>query len=167
MCDDGESETFVVGHVSRVARFEVGADAAFGRPCEAELDECADGGIRRARARGRRVRPRVGGSSLAGPVAQYSAGVLAVAGAVWVVLARVGLRQQAFLSDRMIRLFAWALAAVFVVETAVAFTWNRGEELWWLYGPVSLVIAVLALVVAGTGGAWPRLNRRHRMLPSH
>jgi Protein of unknown function (DUF3995) len=33
--------------------------------------------------------------------------------AILVVLARVGLWQQALLSDRMIRFFAWALAAVF------------------------------------------------------
>jgi hypothetical protein len=85
--------------------------------------------------------------------------------AVLVVLARVGLWQQAFVSDRLIRLFAWALAAVFLLETLAAFTWSRGEELWWLYGPVSLVLAVLALVVAGSGEAWrPRLHRPHRTL---
>ena len=87
--------------------------------------------------------------------------------AVLVVLARVGWWQQTFVSDRMIRLFAWALAAVFLLETLAAFTWSRGEWGWWMYGPVSLVIAVLALVVAGSGGAWPRFNRTHRRLPSH
>jgi hypothetical protein len=92
--------------------------------------------------------------------------VLLVA-AVLVVLARVGLWQQAFVSDRMIRFFAWALAAVFLVETLAAFTWSRGEPEWWLYGPVSLVIAVLALVVAGSGGAWTGVHGPHRMLPSH
>jgi hypothetical protein len=92
--------------------------------------------------------------------------VLLVAAAL-VVLARVGLWRQAFVSDRLIRLFAWALAAVFLVETLAAFTWSSGEELSWLYGPVSLVIAVLALVVAGSGGAWPRLHRPHRTLPLH
>ena len=84
--------------------------------------------------------------------------VLLVA-AVLVVLARVELWQQAFVSDRMIRFFAWALAAVFVLETLAAFTWSRSEELWWMYGPVSFVIAALALVVAGSGGAW-RIHRR-------
>jgi hypothetical protein len=88
--------------------------------------------------------------------------VLLVA-AVLVVLARVGLWQQAFVPDRMIRLFAWALAAVFLGETVAAFTWGRGPE-WWLYGPVSLVIGALALVVAGSGGAWPRFKRPHRTL---
>jgi hypothetical protein len=93
--------------------------------------------------------------------------VLLVTG-VLVVLARVGLWRQAFVSGRMIRSFAWALAAVFLLETVAAFTWSRGEwGWWWLYGPVSLVIAVLALVVAGSGGAWPRVHRPHRTRPSH
>jgi hypothetical protein len=90
--------------------------------------------------------------------------VLLVA-AVSVVLARVGLWRQAFVSDRTVRFFAWALAAIFLGETVAAFTWGRGPQ-WWLYGPVSLVIAMLALVVAGSGGASPRRGRRHRTLPS-
>ena len=92
--------------------------------------------------------------------------VLLVA-AMLVVLARVGFWRQAFVSDRVIRFFAWALAAVFLLETLASFTWSRGTELTWLYGPVSLVIAVLALVVAGSGGAWPRSHRPRRTLPSH
>jgi hypothetical protein len=92
--------------------------------------------------------------------------VVLLVAAVLVVLARVGLWRQAFVSQRVIWLFAWALAAVFLVETAAAFTWSRGEWGWWMYGPVSLVIAVLALVVAGSGGAWPRVHRPHR-LSSH
>ena len=90
--------------------------------------------------------------------------VVLLVAAVLVVLARVGLWQQAIVSDRAIRFFAWALAAVFVVETVAAFTWSRGEELWWMYGPVSLVLAVLALVVADSGANFPR-SRRTR--PSH
>jgi Protein of unknown function (DUF3995) len=93
--------------------------------------------------------------------------VVLLIAAVLVVLARIGMWHQAFVSDRMIRFFAWALAAVFVLETLAAFTWSRSEELWWLCGPVSLVIVVLALVVAGSGGAWPRLHRPHRTLPMH
>lgn len=93
--------------------------------------------------------------------------VVLLIAAVLVVLARVGLWQQAFVSDRMIRFFTWALAAVFLLEALAGFTWSRGEELWWLYGPVSLVIAALALVVAGSGGARPHLHRPHRTLPLH
>ncbi len=93
--------------------------------------------------------------------------VVLLVAAVLVVLARVGLWRQAFVSDRLIRFFAWALAAVFLGETLAAFTWSRGEELSWLYGPVSLLIALLALVLAGSGGAWPRLHRPHRALPLH
>ena len=91
--------------------------------------------------------------------------VLLLVAAVLVVLARVGLWQQAIVSDRVIRFFAWALAAVFVAETLAAFTWGKGSELW-LYGPVSLVLGLLALVVAGSSGAW-RIHRPHRTLPLH
>jgi hypothetical protein len=93
--------------------------------------------------------------------------VLLVIAAVLVVLARVGLWQQALVPVRAIRFFSWALAAVFLVETLAAFTWSRGEPEWWLYGPVSVVIAALALVVAGSGDAWPRFRRPHRTLPAH
>ena len=92
--------------------------------------------------------------------------VVLLIAAVLVVLARVGLWQQAFVSDWVVRFFAWALAAVFLVETVAAFTWGRSPE-WWMYGPVSLVIAALALAVAGSRGAWPRLHRPHRSLASH
>ena len=89
--------------------------------------------------------------------------VLLVA-AVSVVLARVGLWQQAFVSDRLIRFLAWALAGVFLLETVASFTWSREYE-WWLYGPVSLVLALLAVVVADSGRAWPRVRWPHRTLP--
>lgn len=91
--------------------------------------------------------------------------VLLVAAAL-VVMARVGFWQQTLVPDRVIRVLVWALAAVFLVEALASFTYSREYE-WWLYGPVSLVIGVLALVVAGSGGAWPRLHRPHRILPSH
>jgi hypothetical protein len=85
--------------------------------------------------------------------------------AVLVVLARVRLWQQTLMSDRLIRFFAWALAAVFLVETLAALTWSR-EYVWWRYGLVSLVIAVLALVAAGSDGSWPRFHQPQRTLPS-
>jgi hypothetical protein len=51
--------------------------------------------------------------------------VLLLVAAVLVVLARVGLWRQEIVSDRVIRFFAWALAAVFLVETVAAFTWRE------------------------------------------
>ena len=90
--------------------------------------------------------------------------VVLLIAAVSVVLARVGLWQQTLVSERVIRFGAWALAGVFLLETLAAFTWSRGEELWRLYGPVSLVIAVLALVVAGSGGRWRLRHRPRRTL---
>ena len=53
---------------------------------------------------------------------------LLLVAAVLIVLARVGLWQQAIVSDRVIRFFAWALAAVFLLETLSAFTWGKGSE---------------------------------------
>jgi hypothetical protein len=90
--------------------------------------------------------------------------VMLLVAAVLVVLARVGLWQQAFVSDRVIRFFAWALAGVFLIEALASLTYSREYE-WWLYGPVSLVLGLLALVVAGSGGAW-RIHRPHRTLTS-
>ena len=94
-----------------------------------------------------------------------STGIRVVAGvvvvlliaAVLVVLARVRLWRQTMVPDRVIRVLAWGLAVVFLAETLAAFTWNLGEEEWWLYGPVSLVIAGLALAVARSGAREPRL----------
>ena len=92
--------------------------------------------------------------------------VVLLVAAVLVVLSRVGLWQQAFVSDRVIRILAWALAAVFLVEALANFTYSREYE-WWLYGPVSLVLAMLSLVVAGSSDAQPRFRRPHRTLPTH
>ena len=92
--------------------------------------------------------------------------VVLLVAAVLVVLARVGFWKQALVSERMIRFFAWALAAVFLLETLAAFTWSGDEPQWWLYGPSSLLIALPALVVAASGGAW-RIPRPHRTLPMH
>jgi hypothetical protein len=90
--------------------------------------------------------------------------VLLVAAAL-VVIAHVGYWQQAFMPDRLIRVLAWALAAFFLGHALVSFARNEYE--WWLYGPVGLVIGLLALVVAGSRGAWPQLHRRYRTLPPH
>ena len=79
--------------------------------------------------------------------------VLLLVVAVLVVLARVGWWQQAFVADRMIRLFAWALAGVFLLETLAALTWSRGEELWWMRRLVARNRGA-RLVVASSGGAW-------------
>ena len=96
--------------------------------------------------------------------------VLLLVLAVLVILARVGWWQQAFVSERAIRILAWVLPLFFLCETIAAFgrgAFSLGEaDHWELYGPVSLVLALLALVVARSGSAWPRLHRPHRTLPS-
>ena len=56
--------------------------------------------------------------------------VVLLVAAVLVVLARVGLWQQAIVSDRAIRFFAWALAAVFLGGTVSAV----GEMFGYLVG---------------------------------
>jgi hypothetical protein len=97
--------------------------------------------------------------------------VLLVVLAMSVVLARVGLWQQAFVSEHAIRIFAWVLPVFFLGEALAAFGRKAfslgGADHWEMYGPVSLVLALLALVVADSGSAWPRFHRRHRTLPSH
>ena len=95
--------------------------------------------------------------------------VLGLVGAVLVVLARVGLWQQAFVSERVIRVLAWGLAAFFMAHGLLSLVeglaWSLDE--WWLYGPSGLVLALLALIVAGSGGGWPHVHRPHRTLASH
>jgi hypothetical protein len=78
--------------------------------------------------------------------------VVLLVAALLVVLARVGWWKQRFVSEQMVWAFAWALAAVFLLEALAAFTWSRGEPLWRMYGPASVLIALLALVVARSGG---------------
>ena len=89
--------------------------------------------------------------------------VLGLVGAVLVVLARAGFWQPA-LPDRVIRLLAWGLAVFFLGHGVVSFAEGAAgmEVEWWLYGPSGLVIGLLALVVAGSGGARPRFHRPDR-----
>jgi hypothetical protein len=94
--------------------------------------------------------------------------VILIALAVLVVLARVGWWQQTFVSDRATRVLAWGLAIFFLGHGLVSFAEGLAGILleWWLYGPAGLAIGLLALVVAGSGGAW-RIHRPHRTLHSH
>ena len=95
--------------------------------------------------------------------------VVLVAVAVVVVLARVGLWRQLFVSDRLIRVLAWALAGFFLIHALVSFAegWAGILDEWWLYGPGGLVIGLLALVVAGSDSARPRFHSPYLRLPSH
>ena len=90
--------------------------------------------------------------------------VLLLVAAVLVVLARIGLWQQAYVSDRVVRLLAWGLAGFFLLHGLLSLVegWISNIPEWWLYGPSGLVLGLLALVVANSGGAW----RIHRAQPS-
>jgi len=91
---------------------------------------------------------------------------LLIVAAVLVVLARVRLWQQTLVSDRVLRILAWGLAGFFLLHALVSFAegWAGTLHEWWLYGPGGLVIGLLALIVAGSGGAWTHLHRPHRTL---
>jgi hypothetical protein len=95
--------------------------------------------------------------------------VLLLVAAVLVVLVRVGLWHQAFVSDRVIRVLAWGLAGFFLTHALVTFAEGFAGivDEWWLYGPGGLVLGLLTLVVASSGGGWPRFKRPHRTLPMH
>ena len=96
---------------------------------------------------------------------------LGLVAAVLVVLARVGIWQQAIVSDRLIRILAWALAAFFLVHglVSVAEGWAGIADEWWLYGPAGLVLGLLGLVVARSGAAQRQTVQRPppQALPSH
>ena len=81
-----------------------------------------------------------------------------------VVRARAGL-WRAPVSDRVIRVSMWVLTAVLaltaVVNFAAATDWER-----FVIGPFVLVLALLALVVAGAGRAWRRIDVQRSTLPS-
>jgi hypothetical protein len=96
---------------------------------------------------------------------------LGLVAAVSVVLARVGFWQQAIVSERLIRILAWALAAFFLVHGLVSFAegWAGIADEWWLYGPAGLVLGLLGLVVARSGAAQRQTVQRPppQALPSH
>jgi hypothetical protein len=95
--------------------------------------------------------------------------VLLIVAAVLVILVRVGWWQQTLVSERVIRFLAWGLAAFYLFHGLLSFAegWAAGTvDEWWLYGPGGLVIGLLALIVAGGGGAWPHVPPPHGM-PSH
>jgi hypothetical protein len=95
--------------------------------------------------------------------------ILLLVAAVLVVLARIGLWRQTYVSDRVIRLLAWGLAGFFLLHGLLSLTegWVSNITGWWLYGPSGLVLGLLAIIVAASGRAWPRFHRPHRTLPSH
>jgi hypothetical protein len=94
--------------------------------------------------------------------------ILLLVAAALVVLARAGFWQQELVSDRIIRILTWGLAVFFLGHalTGVVEALAGMEVEWWLYGPGGLVIGLLALAVASSGRAWPRLHRPQRTLPS-
>jgi hypothetical protein len=110
-----------------------------------------------------------GGPSSTGIRVVAAVVVLLIVAAVLVVLARVGWWQQTLVSDRLIRILAWVMAGFFLVHSLASFAegWAGIVNEWWLYGPGGLVIGLLALAVAGSGGARPHFHRPHRTLPSH
>jgi hypothetical protein len=91
--------------------------------------------------------------------------VVLLLAAVLVVLDRIGLGREAFVSDRVIRVLAWALAAFFLLHASVSFA--RAEYEWWLYGPGGLIIGLLAVVVAGLGEASSRFHWPRRRPPTY
>lgn len=95
---------------------------------------------------------------------------LLIVAAVLVVLARVGWWRQTLVSDRVVRFLAWGLAGFYLLHGLLSFAegWALGTvDEWWLYGPGGIVIGLLALAVAGSGGARPHVQPPNRVLPSH
>jgi uncharacterized protein DUF3995 len=111
----------------------------------------------------------LGGSDSSTGIRIVAAVVLVlVVAAMLVVLARVGLWQQRFVSERVIRFLAWGLAGFFLVHGLLSLVEGSTGTVdeWWLYGPGGLMIGLLALVVASSGGAWPHFHRPHLTPPS-
>lgn len=96
----------------------------------------------------------------------YSAvvAILLVLGCL-VVRARVGL-WTAPVSGRTVRIAMWVLTACLAFGALVNFAASTNVERF-VIAPVVLVLALLALVVAGSGGEWHGIHRRHRPQPTH
>ena len=96
----------------------------------------------------------------------YSAvvAVLLVTGCL-VVRARVGL-WRAPVSERAVGIAMWVLTACLALAALVNVAASTNVERL-VIAPFVLVLALLALVVAGSDGAWPRLHRPHRTPASH
>jgi hypothetical protein len=82
-----------------------------------------------------------------------------------VVRARGGL-WKAPLPDRVVGIAMWVLTACLALAALVNFTASTNAERF-LIAPLVLVLAVLALVVAGSGREWHGIDREHRPHPSH
>ncbi|HSP72198.1 MAG TPA: hypothetical protein VLN26_07515, partial [Gaiellaceae bacterium] len=67
---------------------------------------------------------------------------------------------------RTVRVAMWVLTVVLALASLVNFVASTNWERF-LIGPCVLVLALLALVVAGSGREWRRAHRPHRTLPSH
>src|SRR5512145_3163027 len=81
-----------------------------------------------------------------------------------VVRVRAGL-WRAPVSDRVVRVAMWLLTVALVLAALGNLTAQTNWERYGI-GPLVLVLAILALVVAGAGRRW-RLHRREGPLPSH
>jgi sulfite exporter TauE/SafE len=90
--------------------------------------------------------------------------VLLIAACV-VVRARAGLSRLP-LPDRFVRIAMWALAATLVLAAvanlAAATNWER-----YAIGPLVLLLALLAFLVAGSGRDWRRAHPPHPTVSPH
>ena len=85
--------------------------------------------------------------------------------AALVVRVRAGL-SRAPVSDRIARVSMWLLTAALALTAVVNFAAATNVERL-LIGPFVLTLALLALVVAGSGQVRHRLHRPRRIRPSH
>ena len=100
-----------------------------------------------------------------GPRIQSAAMVALFVVAALIVRARAGL-SRAPVSDRIVRASMWLLTAALALAAAANFAAATNVERF-LIGPFVLTLALLALVVAGSGQAWHPLHRPRRIRTSH